>query len=118
MDDRGDTDNPVAAGDLSSHTMGGFVHVLLVVAIIMVLVRLIEGRRVIWAFSLTTRPKDGSPKLSVVALSRPLKGDAMRRDRVRLRDRPVSGCGLAVSDMKGIRSSEEGNDAHLKSLGY
>jgi len=34
-------------GILSSHTMGGFIHVLLVVAIIMVLVRLIQGRRVI-----------------------------------------------------------------------
>jgi hypothetical protein len=34
-------------GILSSHTMGGFIHVLIVVAIIMVLVRLIQGRRVI-----------------------------------------------------------------------
>ena len=34
-------------GILSSHAMGGFIHVLLVVAIIMVLVRLIQGRRVI-----------------------------------------------------------------------
>jgi hypothetical protein len=34
-------------GLLSSHAMGGFIHILLVVAIIMVLVRLIQGRRVI-----------------------------------------------------------------------
>ncbi|HUW14002.1 MAG TPA: lmo0937 family membrane protein [Anaerolineae bacterium] len=34
-------------GILSSHAMGGFIHVLLVVAIIMVLVRLIQGRRVV-----------------------------------------------------------------------
>ena len=34
-------------GLLSSHAMGGFIHVLLVVAIIMVLVRLIQGRRAI-----------------------------------------------------------------------
>jgi len=34
-------------GLLSSHVMGGFIHVLLVVAIIMVLVRVIQGRRVI-----------------------------------------------------------------------
>ena len=34
-------------GILSSHVMGGFIHVLLVVAIIMVLVRLIQGRRAI-----------------------------------------------------------------------
>jgi hypothetical protein len=33
-------------GILSSHMMGGFIHILLVVAIIVVLVRLIQGRRV------------------------------------------------------------------------
>ncbi|MCY3001279.1 MAG: lmo0937 family membrane protein [Planctomycetota bacterium] len=33
-------------GFLSSYTMGGFIHVLLVVAIVLVLVRLISGRRV------------------------------------------------------------------------
>ncbi len=32
-------------GLVTSFTMGGFIHVLLVVAVIMVLVRLIEGRR-------------------------------------------------------------------------
>lgn len=31
-------------GLVSSYTMGGFIHILLVVAIIMVLVRLIQGR--------------------------------------------------------------------------
>ena len=31
-------------GLVSSNTMGGFIHVLLVVAIIMVLVRIIQGR--------------------------------------------------------------------------
>jgi hypothetical protein len=34
-------------GILSSHAMGGFIHVLLVVAIIMVLVRIVQGRRAI-----------------------------------------------------------------------
>ncbi len=34
-------------GMVSSYTMGGFIHILLVVAIIMVLVRLIQGRRVL-----------------------------------------------------------------------
>ncbi len=34
-------------GLVSSYTMGGFIHVLLVVAIIMVLVRLIQGRNVV-----------------------------------------------------------------------
>ena len=34
-------------GLLSNYTMGGFIHVLLVVAIIAVLVRLIQGRRVL-----------------------------------------------------------------------
>jgi hypothetical protein len=33
-------------GLVSSYTMGGFIHVLLVVAVIMVLVRIIQGRRV------------------------------------------------------------------------
>ena len=34
-------------GIVSSHTMGGFIHILIVVAIIMILVRLIQGRRAI-----------------------------------------------------------------------
>jgi len=34
-------------GMVSSYTMSGFVHILLVVAIVMVLVRLISGRRVV-----------------------------------------------------------------------
>jgi len=34
-------------GLITAHTMGGFVHILLVVAIVMVLVRLIQGRRVV-----------------------------------------------------------------------
>jgi len=32
-------------GLVSSYTMGGFIHVLLVVAIVMVLINLISGRR-------------------------------------------------------------------------
>ncbi|MBU2578398.1 lmo0937 family membrane protein [Patescibacteria group bacterium] len=32
-------------GFVSSYTMGGFIHILLVVAIIVVLVRVIQGRR-------------------------------------------------------------------------
>ena len=34
-------------GLLTSTTMGGFIHVLLVIAIITVLVRIIQGRRVV-----------------------------------------------------------------------
>ena len=34
-------------GMVTSYTMGGFVHVLLVIAVIVVLVRLISGRRVL-----------------------------------------------------------------------
>ncbi len=34
-------------GMVSSYTMGGFVHILLVVAVVMVLLRLIQGRRVL-----------------------------------------------------------------------
>jgi Family of unknown function (DUF5670) len=32
-------------GLVSSYTMGGFIHILLVVAIVMILVRLVQGRR-------------------------------------------------------------------------
>ncbi len=34
-------------GFLTSYTLGGFIHILLVVAIVMILVRLIQGRRVL-----------------------------------------------------------------------
>jgi hypothetical protein len=34
-------------GMVSSYTMGGFIHVLLVVAVVVLLVRLFRGRRVI-----------------------------------------------------------------------
>ena len=34
-------------GFLTSFTMGGFIHILLVIAIIVVLVRIIQGRRII-----------------------------------------------------------------------
>lgn len=33
-------------GLLSSYTMGGFIHLFLVVALVLVVVRLIQGRRV------------------------------------------------------------------------
>jgi hypothetical protein len=33
-------------GFVSSYTMGGFIHILLVVAIVLILVRLIQGRKV------------------------------------------------------------------------
>ncbi|MCU0776610.1 MAG: lmo0937 family membrane protein [Akkermansiaceae bacterium] len=36
-----------ALGLVTSSTLGGFIHVLLVVAIIIVLVRVIQGRRVL-----------------------------------------------------------------------
>lgn len=32
-------------GLVSSYTMGGFIHILLVVAIVMILLRIIQGRR-------------------------------------------------------------------------
>ena len=35
-----------ALGMVSTTTMGGFIHILLVVAVIMLLVRLIQGRRI------------------------------------------------------------------------
>jgi hypothetical protein len=36
-----------ALGLVSSYTMGGFIHILLIVAIVLVLVRVIQGRRVL-----------------------------------------------------------------------
>jgi len=33
-------------GFVSSYTMGGFIHILLVIAVIVVLVRIIQGRRI------------------------------------------------------------------------
>jgi hypothetical protein len=33
-------------GFVTSYTMGGFIHALLVIAIVMILVRVIQGRRV------------------------------------------------------------------------
>ena len=36
-----------ALGLVSSYTMGGFIHLLLVLAIIAVLIRFIQGRRVV-----------------------------------------------------------------------
>ena len=34
-------------GLVSSYTMGGFIHILLVIAVIVVLVNIIQGRRVL-----------------------------------------------------------------------
>jgi hypothetical protein len=36
-----------ALGMVSSYTMGGFVHILLLAAVVVVLVRVIQGRKVI-----------------------------------------------------------------------
>ncbi|MBI2801067.1 MAG: lmo0937 family membrane protein [Gammaproteobacteria bacterium] len=35
-----------ALGLVSSYTMGGFIHILLVIAIVVILVRVIQGRRI------------------------------------------------------------------------
>lgn len=35
-----------ALGLVSAYTMGGFIHILLVIAVVVILVRLIQGRRV------------------------------------------------------------------------
>jgi Family of unknown function (DUF5670) len=35
-----------ALGLVSSYTMGGFIHILLVLAVIVIAIRLIQGRRV------------------------------------------------------------------------
>jgi len=36
-----------ALGLVTSYTMGGFIHVLLVIAIVVVLINIIQGRRVV-----------------------------------------------------------------------
>lgn len=36
-----------ALGLVTSTTMGGFIHVLLVIAVVVILIRLIQGRRVL-----------------------------------------------------------------------
>jgi hypothetical protein len=36
-----------ALGLVSSYTLGGFIHVLLVLAVVVVLIRLIQGRKII-----------------------------------------------------------------------
>ncbi|MBK9797674.1 MAG: lmo0937 family membrane protein [Holophagaceae bacterium] len=36
-----------ALGLVSAYTMGGFIHVLLVVAVVVILLRLIQGRRIV-----------------------------------------------------------------------
>ena len=33
-------------GLITAHTMGGFVHILLVIALVVVLIRVIQGRRI------------------------------------------------------------------------
>ncbi|NDU79750.1 MAG: lmo0937 family membrane protein [Ferrovum sp.] len=33
------------AGIVTSYTMGGFIHILLVIAVVVILIRLIQGRR-------------------------------------------------------------------------
>lgn len=33
------------AGLVSSYTMGGFVHILLVIAVVVILIRVVQGRR-------------------------------------------------------------------------
>lgn len=34
-------------GFVTSYTIGGFIHILLVIAVIMILVRLVQGRRLL-----------------------------------------------------------------------
>ncbi|MFA6742125.1 MAG: lmo0937 family membrane protein [Arcobacteraceae bacterium] len=34
-------------GIVSSYTLGGFIHILLVIAIIVILIRVIQGRRIL-----------------------------------------------------------------------
>ena len=36
-----------ALGMVTSYTMGGFIHILLVIALVTVLIRVIQGRRIV-----------------------------------------------------------------------
>ncbi len=36
-----------ALGLVSSYTMGGFIHILLIIAIVVILIRVIKGRRIL-----------------------------------------------------------------------
>jgi hypothetical protein len=36
-----------ALGMITSYTMGGFIHILIVIAIVVLLIQLIQGRRVV-----------------------------------------------------------------------
>ena len=36
-----------ALGLVSSYTMGGFIHILLVIAVVVLVIRLLQGRRVV-----------------------------------------------------------------------
>jgi len=45
VDDRCGTGNSVGAGLVTSYTMGGLIHILLVLAIIVLLLNVIQGRR-------------------------------------------------------------------------
>ncbi|GIT97582.1 lmo0937 family membrane protein [Sulfurovum sp. TSL1] len=36
-----------ALGLVSAYTMGGFIHILLVIAIVVILIRVIKGRRIL-----------------------------------------------------------------------
>jgi len=45
VDDCCNTDNSVALGLVSGYTLGNFIHILLVIAIIVVVLQVIQGRR-------------------------------------------------------------------------
>ena len=47
MDRRGHFAGPLGFGAVTSYTMGGFIHALLVIAIVVVLINVIQGRKVL-----------------------------------------------------------------------
>ena len=47
LDSRSDLVGPLGVGLVQSHTLGGFIHVLLILAVVTVLIRVIKGRRVL-----------------------------------------------------------------------
>jgi Protein of unknown function (DUF3185)/Family of unknown function (DUF5670) len=88
-------------GLVSSYTMGGFIHVLLVIAVVVILLRVISGRRVVWRFVNLDANCRGVLPIAVrfQASACPLLADnviygllpaALRRNRKNLKENPMN----------------------------
>jgi Family of unknown function (DUF5670) len=76
-------------GLVTSYTLGGFIHILLVVAVIMILLNLITGRRALWRVDQSPAPNwiaSGSPSCAALTTC---NGSGMRTGFNR--DAPIAG---------------------------